>query len=81
MFGDFLGHGFHPNSQDEIAEIALPGFGSFALGFGEDESGRLYVMANDSGVPFEETGVVLRVAGPAEGVLQLAAFLGWMSDP
>lgn len=75
VFGDFQGRVFHLNDQDEIAEFTLPDFDAFVLGFGEDENGRLYVMANDSGVPFDQTGVVLRVPEPAEGVLYVTALL------
>jgi hypothetical protein len=31
------------------------------LGFGQDAHGELYVMANTTGTPFGDTGVVLRV--------------------
>ena len=31
------------------------------LGFGQDSNGELYVLANEVGVPFEETGVVLKI--------------------
>jgi glucose/arabinose dehydrogenase len=33
----------------------------FVLGFGEDRRGELYVMANKTGIPFEETGIVMKV--------------------
>lgn len=33
----------------------------FTLGLGEDRRGELYVLANDTGIPFEETGVVLKL--------------------
>lgn len=33
----------------------------FTLGFGEDQRGELYVLANDTGIPFEETGVVTKI--------------------
>jgi hypothetical protein len=32
------------------------------LGFGQDANGELYVLANAPGVPFGDTGVVLRIA-------------------
>jgi glucose/arabinose dehydrogenase len=79
VFGDFNGRVFHLTGQDPIAELALPDFTSFVLGFGEDETGQLYVMANDSGVPFERTGVVLRVPEPAAVVLQGVAFLTFVA--
>ena len=35
------------------------------LGFGQDANGELYVLGNTTGVPFGDTGVVLRLApGP-----------------
>ena len=35
--------------------------GLAVLGFGQDAHGELYVLANETGVPFGETGVVLRI--------------------
>ena len=32
------------------------------LGFGQDANGEVYVLANGGGVPFDTTGVVLRIA-------------------
>ena len=32
------------------------------LGFAQDAQGELYVLANDTGTPFENTGVVLRIS-------------------
>jgi len=75
VFGDFQGRVFHLNEFDEITELSLPEFDSFVLGFGEDESGQVYVMANDTGVPFDTTGVVLRVPEPTPNVLQGTALL------
>lgn len=34
---------------------------AFVLGFGEDRRGELYVLANDTGIPFSETGLVMKV--------------------
>ncbi len=36
--------------------------GLAVLGFGEDATGELYVLGNETGVPFGSTGVVLRIA-------------------
>ena len=33
----------------------------FVNGFGEDAAGELYVLANKTGIPFEETGVVMKL--------------------
>jgi hypothetical protein len=38
--------------------------GLVLLGFGEDASGALYVLANATGTPFGNTGMVLRVSQP-----------------
>ncbi len=48
----------------EIHELKLKGLdmlGLFVLGFGQDASGELYVMANSTGVPDGTTGVVLKI--------------------
>ncbi len=31
------------------------------LGFGEDARGELYALANETGIPFRETGLVMRL--------------------
>ncbi len=36
--------------------------GKSLLGFGEDAHGELYVLANETGTPFGDTGVVLKIA-------------------
>ena len=72
--------------KSEILEINLVGqdtLGLAILGFGQDSRGELYVMANETGVPFgagddldEPTGVVLRIdPDPAEGALEFEADL------
>ncbi len=48
-----------------IAEFQLEGQDALhlaLLGFGQDASGEVYVLANGTGVPFGTTGVVLRIA-------------------
>ena len=37
------------------------------LGFGEDANGEIYVLANKTGVPFEETGVVMKLVRACTG--------------
>ena len=37
------------------------GLGMSLLGFGQDGTGELYVLANSTGVPFGETGMVLKI--------------------
>ena len=39
----------------------------FVLGFGEDADGEIYVLANKTGVPFEENGVVMRLVRDCTG--------------
>jgi len=39
----------------------------FVLGFGEDANGEIYVLANKPGVPFEETGVVMKLVRACTG--------------
>lgn len=36
------------------------------LGFAEDARGELYVLANETGAPSGETGVVLKIASPRQ---------------
>lgn len=48
----------------KIKELRLAdqeGLGLSLLGFGQDAMGELYVLANSTGVPFGDTGVVLRI--------------------
>lgn len=50
--------------ESKIFEFTLYGqdrLGMSVLGFGQDAHGELYVLANDTGVPFGNTGVVLRI--------------------
>ncbi|NIW38838.1 MAG: CHRD domain-containing protein, partial [Gemmatimonadetes bacterium] len=59
----------------QIRELLSPGDmgGLSLLGFGRDGAGELYLLANATGVPFGESGVVLRLtrAVPAPGTLGL----------
>ena len=34
---------------------------TFMLGFGEDARGNIYALANETGIPFEETGLVMKL--------------------
>lgn len=50
----------------KIVEFQIPDrFGRALLGFGQDANGEIYVLANDTGVPFEDTGVVLKISPAA----------------
>jgi glucose/arabinose dehydrogenase len=71
VFGDFFqpagqsGRIFFLQKNNRILELQLVGgdtLGMRLLGFGQDANGELYVLANALGVPFGETGVVLRIS-------------------
>ena len=75
VFGDFLlpdiesGRLFYlaagEGDEKEIREFDLGEeavLGMSVLGFGQDTSGEIYVMANTTGTPDGETGVILRIA-------------------
>jgi glucose/arabinose dehydrogenase len=53
--------------ESKTFEFTLAGqekLGLSLLGFGQDANGELYVLANDTGVPFGDTGVILRIVRP-----------------
>lgn len=73
VFGDY----FHPSSgsgrlfylerNDRIREFELAGrdtLGFAVLGFGQGSDGELYVLGNQTGTPFGDTGVVARLTAP-----------------
>jgi glucose/arabinose dehydrogenase len=71
VFGDFArtfsndGRLFHLDEIGQIAELQLlrpAELGLSLLGMGQDAPGELYVLGNTTGVPFGDTGVVLRIA-------------------
>ena len=71
VFGDFfspaIGSGrlFYLQRNDRILEFQLVDrdtLGLSLLGFGQDAFGELYVLANATGTPFGNTGVVMRLA-------------------
>jgi glucose/arabinose dehydrogenase len=66
VFGDFTqsfagpaGRVFQATAADGIAELVAPGL--FIGGFGEDDSGELYVLGSEVFAPVGETGVVMRI--------------------
>jgi glucose/arabinose dehydrogenase len=72
VFGDFLqpaagsGRLFNLRPDGRIGELRLPNedggvLGLRVLGFGQDAAGELYVLANETGTPFGDTGVVRRI--------------------
>ncbi|MPZ18270.1 MAG: CHRD domain-containing protein [Luteitalea sp.] len=73
VFGDFAGPTggrlFFLHRNNRIREFQLADkemLGLSVLGFGQDTRGELYVLANEEGVPFGESGVVLQIT-PAKG--------------
>ena len=71
VFGDFfqpaIGSGrlLYLQKNHRILEFALTdreALGLRVLGFGQDAGGELYLLGNATGVPFGDTGVVLRLA-------------------
>jgi glucose/arabinose dehydrogenase len=71
VFGEFArtfsndGRLFHLDETDQIVEFQLIGqedLGLSLLGLGQDARGELFALANATGTPFEDTGVVLRIA-------------------
>ncbi len=96
--GDFArtfsndGRLFYLDADNTIVEFNLvgqDGLNLSLLGFGQDASGELYVLANGTGTPFESTGVVLRIAtlpgdGGADGDVDLedyVSFEGCLAGP
>lgn len=76
VFGDYggpdgsAGRLFYLDSDNAVTEFDIRGrenLEMFLLGFGRDMAGNVYVLANDTGTPFEETGVVMRInSGPGD---------------
>jgi glucose/arabinose dehydrogenase/plastocyanin len=46
----------------EFPLVEQEALGLSLLGFGQDSNGEIYALANGTGVPFEKTGVVLKIA-------------------
>ncbi len=53
------------SSISELRIFGQDGVGMSVLGFGTDAKGEIYVMANMTGVPSGETGMVMRIASHA----------------
>jgi hypothetical protein len=73
VFGDYSmpettsGRLFYLAPGPEILEFDLGEYdplGYSVLGFGQDSAGEIYVLANTTGTPSGDTGVVLRIAAP-----------------
>ncbi len=70
VFGEFAqtfsndGRLFYLDASHEILEFQIAGqenLGASLLGFGQDTQGEIYVLANSTGTPFGDTGVVMRI--------------------
>ena len=73
VFGDYNGRLFYlkdPDRRDglnKIREFRFDGSGMdrrMLLGFAADSAGELYVLANETGAPSGESGVVLKIIAP-----------------
>lgn len=80
IFGDYTGRLFVGDLETGLIEELLSSAdlgGISILGFGQDAAGELYVLGNLTGVPFDQTGMVLRLveaqAIPAPHALLLLA--------
>jgi len=98
VFGEFArtfsndGRLFYLDDSNTILEFNLvdqAGLGLSLLGFGQDADGEVYIMANGTGTPFEDTGVVLKITTidgdlDANGVVDVFDLLdllaNWGSD-
>lgn len=70
VFGEFArtfnndGRLFFLDDSDAIQEfnfVGKAGLGRSLLGFGQDNEGEIYIMANSTGTPFGQSGVVLKI--------------------
>jgi hypothetical protein len=84
VFGDYFhpaslsGRLFYLQNNNRIREFQIveqATLGLSLLGFGQDARGELYVLANETGTPFGETGVILRIAPRRPAKAQWQALL------
>jgi glucose/arabinose dehydrogenase len=90
VFGDFFlpaiasGRLFYLQRNDRILEFRFTdreNLGLTLLGFGQDAFGELYVLGNQTGVPFGDTGVVMRlVSGRGGAVRRFKAHLSGVEE-
>lgn len=62
VFAETIGRVFYLGRSRNIFEALDGPVDAAILGTGQDAAGELYIMVNDAGVPFGETGRVLKVA-------------------
>lgn len=63
VFGETIGRVFYLARNRQIFEALDGPIGAAMLGTGQDAAGEVYVMVNAAGVPFGDTGMVLKVVG------------------
>lgn len=70
VFGDYerrvmyVDRNFNPDPKEatpRLRNLVNGRINLFVHGFGEDAAGELYVLASKSGIPFEETGVIMKI--------------------
>lgn len=62
VFAEFASRLFTVVEGEPMEELAFTdALEHVVLGFGQDASGEVYVMGNTTGVPFDKTGVVLKI--------------------
>lgn len=61
LFAETIGRVFYVRPGRDIFEALDGPLDASVLGMGQDDAGELYVMVNDAGVPFGNTGRVLKV--------------------
>jgi hypothetical protein len=60
----YLDKNFNPNPKDatpRVLNLVNGTINRFVHGFGEDAAGELYVLGTKTGIPFEETGIILKI--------------------
>jgi glucose/arabinose dehydrogenase len=60
----YLDKDFNPNPKDatpRVVNLVNGRINVFVHGFGEDAAGELYVLASKRGIPFEETGIIMKI--------------------
>jgi len=60
----YVDKNFNPDPKDatpRVRNLVNGKINLFVHGFGEDAAGELYVLSSKSGIPFEETGVIMKI--------------------
>lgn len=67
----YLDRNFNPDPKDatpRVVNLVNGTINVFIHGFGEDAVGELYVLASKKGIPFEETGLIMRIVQQCSGI-------------